>query len=75
MMGFKLDRLDDLELAQDLLLGVRSKDGEPNVSSPKLIPVSPCKGEPSTEVRRGGDTPTNLTDFNGDSLTHGALSL
>lgn len=36
MMGFKLDRLDDLELVQDLLLGVRSKDGEPNVSSPCL---------------------------------------
>lgn len=34
IMGFKLDRLDVLELAQDRLLGVRSKDGELKVSSP-----------------------------------------
>lgn len=102
----RLDRREDLELAHDLLLGVRSKDGELSVSSPcvcvsavcqrisgrgsflpavrrgdnkfttsydsaisltKLMP-SPCRGEVSAEVR-GEDTPTNLTDFKGDSLT------
>ena len=41
------------------------------ISLTKLMPPPPpsplCKGEVSAEVR--GDTPTNLTDFNGDSLT------
>lgn len=37
------------------------------ISLTKLMP-SPCRGEVSAEVR-GEDTPTNLTDFKGDSLT------
>lgn len=34
IIGVRLDLREDLELAHDLLLGVRSKDGEFSVSSP-----------------------------------------
>lgn len=34
IIGVRLDRLDDLELAQDRLLGVLSSDGEDSASNP-----------------------------------------